>query len=416
MRLTQIFFKTSHNIPENETALNAQLLIRAGYINKQMAGAYNYLPLGLMVIENIKQVVREEMLKIQASELLMTSLQPADIWQKTGRWDDQVVDIWFKSKLKNNQAVGFGWSHEEPLMAMINQYVDSYRDLPIYVFQFQTKLRNELRAKSGVMRGREFLMKDMYSFCLNQQQLDDFYNKTIEAYLTVYERLGLGDITYLTYASGGAFTGKYSHEFQTVTSAGEDEVYIDHQTKLAINKEIYSTKTAKELGLKISDTQAVKTAEVGNIFNFGATKAEDMAIHYIDEKSKSQPIYLGSYGIGISRLMGVIAEVTSDQKGLVWPKIIAPALVYLIAIDDKTFSDFTETVYNLLTKNKVSVIYDDRDIRLGQKFTDFELIGVPYRVIINSDSIKNKTVEVTARQTGQPTTIPLANLIKYLKN
>ena len=281
MRLTQLFAKTTKTVPADEVADNAKLLIRAGFIYKEMAGVYAYLPLGLMVLENIKKIVQEEMVGLGSSELLMSSLQAKDVWEITGRWDDKVVDIWFKSELKNGTEIGFGWSHEEPLMQMASRYIKSYRDLPVSVFQFQTKLRNEVRAKSGVLRGREFLMKDMYTFSRSQAELTEFYDRAIQAYLKVYDRIGLGDITYMTFASGGAFT-QFSHEFQTVTDSGEDTIYLDENRHLAINEEVYSDDVIKQLNLNKAELKKCKAVEVGNIFDFGSVKGAQMNVTFTD--------------------------------------------------------------------------------------------------------------------------------------
>jgi prolyl-tRNA synthetase len=396
MRISQTFSKTTKTVPGDEKAINALLLIKAGFIYKEMAGVYAYLPLGLRVIENIKTIIRDEMNKLGASELLMTSLQAKDVWQTTGRWSDDVVDIWFKSKLQNGTEVGLGWSHEEPLMAMISKYVKSYRDLPVSVYQFQTKLRNELRAKSGIMRGREFLMKDMYSFNRSQKELDDFYDRTKQAYLNVYERVGLGPYTFMTFASGGSFT-QFSHEFQTETSSGEDVIYLDRTKRLAVNEEVYSDSVLAQLGLKKSELEQINAAEVGNIFNFGSVKGEQMGVYFTDDKGIRQPIYLSSYGIGVSRLMGVIAEHFNDESGLVWPEAIAPAKVYLMAIGESKVTKLADQIYNILTGNGVAVLYDDRDIRPGEKFADADLMGIPWRVVVNSESVTNDRYEIKSR-------------------
>lgn len=285
MRLSKTFTKTIKDIPADEQSVNAKLLIRAGYIHKEMAGVYAYLPLGLRVIENIKQIVREEMNSLGADELLMTSLQPKETWEATGRWDDEVVDVWFKSKLKNGTDVGLGWSHEEALMMLMSKYIKSYRDLPISVYQFQTKLRNELRAKSGIMRGREFLMKDMYAFSRSQQELDEFYEKVKQAYLNVFDRVGLGPYTYITYASGGSFT-EFSHEFQTVTANGEDTIYLDKAKRLAVNEEVFSDEVVAKLSLDKNKLEKVKAAEVGNIFNFGPAKGQQMSVFFYRRRRK----------------------------------------------------------------------------------------------------------------------------------
>jgi prolyl-tRNA synthetase len=304
MKQSQLFTKTRREAPKDEVSKNAQLLIRAGYIHKEMAGVYAYLPLGLRVQNKIKQIVREEMDKIGGQELIMTNLQRKELWEKTKRWSDDVVDIWFKTELKAGGEVGLAWSHEEPIAEMMKNYVASFRDLPIYVYQFQTKLRNEVRAKSGIMRGREFVMKDMYSFCLGEEDHTRFYNQTIDAYLRVYERLGIGDDTFVTFASGGAFT-QFSHEFQTITESGEDKIYINRAKKIAINEEVLNDATLKELGVTRDELEEVKTAEVGNIFNFGTQKSEDLGLYYKNEKGDQIPVWMGSYGIGITRVMGL---------------------------------------------------------------------------------------------------------------
>ena len=413
IRLSKLFTKTSKTVPADETAKNAQLLIQAGYIHKEMAGVYAYLPLGLRVLENIKQIVREEMNAIDGQELIMTNLQPRDIWQTTTRWDDEVVDVWFKTKLKDDTEVGLAWSHEEPIMEMMQQYVQSYKDLPASVYQFQTKLRNELRAKSGIMRGREFVMKDMYSLHASAEDLDTYYEKVIEAYKRVYERLGLGDDTYVTFASGGAFT-KFSHEFQTVCEAGEDILYVHRAKNIAVNEEVLD-EAVKELGIDKGELEKVKSAEVGNIFNFGTDKAEQMQINFTNQEGKRQPIYLASYGIGITRVMGVIAEKFADDKGLVWPEAVAPAKVYLARLSDEpAVAERADELESVLTENGIAVLYDDRDERPGKKFADAELLGIPYRVVVSSKTIAGEGYELKARTSDTVEQISLEQLVKKL--
>jgi len=397
MRVSQLFTKTLKNAPADEVAKNAQLLIRAGYVYKEMAGAYAYLPLGLRVLENIKQIIREEMDAINSNELIMTSLQRKEVWEKTTRWNDDVVDVWFKTKLKDDTEVGLGWSHEEPIVEMMQNYIHSYRDLPASVYQFQTKMRNELRAKSGIMRGREFVMKDMYSFHATKEDLDDYYAKATEAYKRVYDRLGIGDDTYVTFASGGAFT-QFSHEFQTICDAGEDVIYLHREKNIAINEEVIDEAVA-ELGIDRNDLEPVKTAEVGNIFNFGTQKTDEMGLYYTDMEGKRQSLYLGSYGIGATRVMGVIAEKLSDEKGLVWPKAIAPYHVYLVSIGNVA-AQATE-LYESLQAAGVTVLFDDRDERPGAKFADAELIGLPYRVTISERLLADDKLELTVRNSGE---------------
>lgn len=398
MRVSKLFTKTTKTAPADEVAKNAQLLIRAGYVYKEMAGVYAYLPLGIRVLENIKQIVREEMNAIDSNELIMTGLQRKEIWEKTGRWDDEVVDIWFKTKLKDDTELGLGWSHEEPIVEMLKQYIKSYKDLPISLYQFQTKMRNELRAKSGIMRGREFIMKDMYSFHANSEDLDSYYQKVTEAYKRVYGRLGIGDETYVTFASGGAFT-KFSHEFQTICEAGEDVIYLHREKNIAINEEVLDEAVA-ELGISKDELEAVKTAETGNIFNFGSQKTDEMGLYYTGEDGKEHSLYIGSYGIGITRAMGVIAEKMSDDKGLVWPEAIAPYRVYLVSIGDKGAAE-ADKLYDELQAKGVEVLYDDRDERPGTKFADSELLGVPHRITVSDRLIENHQYEYTDRSSGE---------------
>lgn len=399
MRLSQLFTKTVKNAPADEVSKNAQLLIRAGFVYKEMAGAYAYLPLGLRVIEKIKQIVREEMNSINSQEIIMTSLQRKELWEKTGRWDDEAVDIWFKSKLKDDTEIGFGWTHEEPIVEMLKQYVLSYKDLPVSVYEFQTKMRNELRAKSGIMRGREFVMKDMYSLHSSAEDLNTYYNQAIEAYKRVYDRLGIGEDTYVTFASGGAFT-KFSHEFQTICDAGEDVIYLHRGRNIAINEEVLDD-AIKELGVNRDELEKIKTAEVGNIFNFGTDKTDTMGLKVTDASGQQVSAYLGSYGIGITRVMGVVVEKLADEKGIVWPEAIAPAKVYLVRLgENEAVVKHADELYKTLTDQGIDVLYDDRDLRAGQKFADAELMGIPYRVTISDRLEAEQKVELAVRKTG----------------
>lgn len=415
MRQSQLFTRTRREAPKDEEAKNAQLLIRAGYIHKEMAGVYAYLPLGLRVVEKIKQIVREEMNAVGGQELIMTALQRKELWERTKRWDDSVVDVWFKSELKAGGDVGFGWSHEEPIADMMRNYITSYRDLPIYVYQFQTKLRNELRAKSGIMRGREFVMNDMYSFCLGEEDHTRFYNQTIDAYKKVYDRLGLGNDTFVTFASGGAFT-QFSHEFQTVTESGEDVIYINRAKGIAINEEVLNESTLTSLGITRDDLEEVKTAEVGNIFNFGTQKAEDLGLVYKDQEGKDIPVWMGSYGIGITRVMGLLVEKNADAKGMVWPKEVAPFAVHLVSLSGSSESvkEEADSVYEMLTQHGVEVLYDDRDLRAGEKFADAELMGIPTRLVVSEKTMTAGAIEVTNRKTGNSEMVNDSAILDHL--
>lgn len=415
MKVSQLFTKTKKEAPADEVSKNAQLLIRAGYIYKVMAGVYAYTPLGLRTLENIKTIVREEMNAIGGQELIMTSLQRRETWETTGRWDDEVVDVWFKTKLKDDTEVGLAWSHEEIIVEMMKQYIESYKDLPANVYQFQTKMRNELRAKSGIMRGREFVMKDMYSCSLDEEQHEAFYQATIDAYMRVYKRLGLGDDTYVTFASGGAFT-KFSHEFQTICEAGEDVIYVHKAKNIAVNEEVMSNDNLASLGIKREELEKVKSAEVGNIFNFGTQKSEEMDFTYTNEAGEKKFIHLGSYGIGISRVMGVIAEKFGDDKGLVWPDNVAPFTVYLASLgQDEAVLRAANEVYKDLTEAGITVLYDDRDARAGEKFADADLIGLPYRVVISAKTVEQGKIELKKRTENDSTMITIDELKNQLQ-
>ncbi len=411
MRMTQLFTKTRKSAPADEVSKNAQLLIRAGYIHKEMAGAYAYLPLGLRVFNKVVQVIREEMNDLGGQELIMTTLQRPEPWQASGRWDDEVVDIWFKTKLASGHDVGLANTHEEALTDMMKQYVSSYRDLPFYPYQFQTKFRNELRAKSGIMRGREFVMKDMYSFSTDINQHEAFYEKSKQAYMRVFDRLGIGDITFLTFASGGSFS-KYSHEFQTICDAGEDIAYLDREKKMAVNEEVYNDEVLADLGLDKSQLEQVKVAEVGNIFTLGTKFSDALDLKFTDENGEQQSVFMGSYGIGPARTMGVIVETFADDKGLVWPEEIAPFDVHLVRIGDseQVIAEADKLYLELKAAGK-EVLYDDRNERVGTMLADADLIGVPKRVVISSKSLEAGGAEVKMRTADDSSIVPLDSLV-----
>ena len=414
MKLSQVFTKTHKEAPKDETAVSAQLLLRGGFIYKQMAGAYVMLPLGLRVLNKIIGVIREEMDAAGGVELAMTALQPKEPWLASGRWDDKVIDVWFKAKLQNGTEVGFGNTHEEPLTALMREYVSSYRDLPRYVYQFQTKFRNELRAKSGIMRTREFIMKDLYSFSRSQAEHDKFYERMQAAYTKIFERLGLGDHTYVTFASGGSFA-KFSHEFQTVTAAGEDTIYLDEAKKIAINEEVYTDEVVKDLGLKKDNLQKVAAAEVGNIFTLGTKYSDALDLKFTDEDGSVKPVVMGSYGLGPARTMGVIAELMHDDNGIIWPAAIAPADIHLVRLgDDAAVTKAADKLYADLRTSGKEVIYDDRDESAGAKFADADLIGCPLRLTVSARTLKDKAVEFKRRSAVSTEMIPMATVIAHL--
>jgi prolyl-tRNA synthetase len=413
MRVSQLFTKTSKTAPGDEVAKNAQLLIRAGFINKEMAGVYDYLPLGKIVLNKIIDVIREEMNGVGGSEISLTALQQKDSWQASGRWDDQVMDVWFKTKLASGSELGLALTHEEPLTKLMKNFISSYKDLPVYPYQFQIKFRNELRSKSGLMRGREFWMKDLYSFSRTQEEHDAFYAKISEAYDRVYSRLGLGDITYKTFASGGSFA-KYSHEFQTLSPVGEDKIYVHEGKKIAINEEVYNDEVLADLGVSRDELIERTAVEVGNIFTLGTKFSDALDLNYTDEDGTSKRVIMGSYGIGPSRVMGLIAEHFSDEKGLVWPENIAPAKVYLVRIGGDAAIAHADELYSELTAKGIEVLYDDRDERPGNKFADAELMGIPYRVTVSDRLIEASQYEMTSRVTGETSLLTRDELLDKL--
>ncbi len=401
MKQSQLFTKTSKTAPSDEVSKNAQLLIRAGYIHKEMAGVYTLLPLGHKVFNNIVNVIREEMNQIGGQELEMTALQDGEVWQKSGRWiNNPDVDVWFTTKLKNETELGLGFTHEEPITNMMTKFIKSYRDLPVLAYQFQKKFRNETRAKSGIMRTREFVMKDLYSFCKSEEEQLAVYEKCKQAYINIFNRLGIGEKTFVTFASGGVFS-KYSHEFQTITDAGEDDIYICDRLNLAINKEVFNDEVLSDLSISKDEVRVEKAVEVGNIFNLGTRFSDAMDLKYTDESGDKKPVWMGSYGIGPARVMGTIVEVLSDEKGIVWPNAVAPYALHMVTLyKDKNDESYkiSQQIYDKLKQSGVDVLWDDREgLGAGEKFADADLLGMPMRVTISEKSLLAGGVELKER-------------------
>lgn len=414
MRVSQLITKTRKEAPADETAKNAQLLIRAGYVNKEMAGVYSFLPLGLRTLNKISQIIREEMDAIGGQELLMPSLQLPERYEATGRWDDKAVDIWFKTQLANGTTLGLGFSHEENLVPIVKNYLNSYKELPFSMYQIQWKFRNELRSKSGIMRGREFLMKDMYSFSLTQDQHDEYYEKVKQAYVRVYDRLGIGHNTYYAFASGGSFS-KYSHEFQTLSDVGEDTIYINREKKIAINKEVLEDDILAELGVTKDELEEVRAIEVGNIFGLGTKFSAPFNLSVKDENGEEHTVIMGCYGIGVTRVMGTIAELMGDDRGLVWPKQIAPYQLHITSLggDDAVTEDALK-LYESCKSAGIEVLWDDRDVSAGEKFADADLMGMPYRVVVSKKTLEGGAYEVKDRRSGEVESMKLDVLIQRI--
>ena len=416
MRQSQLFTKTRKEAPSDEVAKNAELLIRAGYIHKEMAGVYDFLPLGLRVLNNIVRIIREEMDALGAAELFMAALQDPEVWKASGRWSDEVVDNWFKTKVKNGGDAGLGFTHEEPLVRIMTGHIHSYKDLPRLAYQFQTKFRNEARAKSGILRGREFLMKDLYSFARTAEEHHELYERVKAAYVRIFERLGIGEQTYITFASGGTFS-KYSHEFQTVCEAGEDLIYVDDEKRLAVNREVLTDEVLRDLGLRRESLVEKKAIEVGNIFEQGTRFSQPLGLTYKDESGDEKAVQTGAYGIGPSRVMGTVVELLADEKGIVWPASIAPFKVHLVSVlgtNGEKVRPAAEALYTSLLQKGVEVLYDDRDLRPGEKFADSDLIGIPTRVVVSEKTIAAGKFEVKDRKTGTLSMLSESELSKSL--
>jgi len=407
MLQSQLFTKTSKTTPKDEVSISSQLLIKAGYIDKLMSGVYTYLPLGYLVLKNIEKIIREEIQLINAQEILMPSLTPKDPWVKTGRWKT-FTDL-YKLTDANKKDVALAATHEEVITPLAKKFIDSYRDLPTYIFQIQNKFRSELRAKSGLIRGREFIMKDLYSFHQDANDLEKYYQKVIKAYNKIFTRCEIDKNTFFTFASGGTFS-KYSHEFQTTSEAGEDSIHICTNCKTAINKEIKTEQKNCPVCNK-NKFELKKSIEVGNIFKLGEKYSRAFKFEYIDKNGKAKPIIMGCYGIGLGRLLSTIVELNNDQGGIIWPKETTPFQTHLINIDNEKTA---KELYKKLEQEGISILYDDRNLSAGIKLNDSDLMGIPIR-IISSQRNKDK-FELKIRNKKETTEYGLNQIINKVKN
>lgn len=412
MKQSQLFTKTIKDIPKDEVSINAQLLIRAGYVDKLMAGVYSYLPLGKRVMSKIEAIIREEMDAIGGQEVSMPALQNKEDWEKTGRWNE---DVMMKVKTSFDKEFGLGWSHEEVVTPLAKKHTRSYKDLPFSVYQIQTKFRSEKRAKSGILRGREFSMKDLYSFHSSEEDLNKFYDIVAEAYFKIFDRVGIKDRTYLTSASGGSFS-KYSHEFQTLTQAGEDNIYICDKCRIAINEEIIKDLDNSCPNCKGKDLRKEKAVETGNIFKLMNRYTKPFNFNFLDENGKENPVLMGCYGLGPSRLMGTIVELFNDKNGIVWPKSVAPFQVHLVPLgESETVKLEADKIYNALQKEKIEVLYDDRKESSGIKLKDADLIGIPFRIVVSEKTLDKKSAELKERNKKEFELIELDKLSDIIR-
>jgi len=419
MKLSQLFTKTLREAPADEEAINAKLLIRGGFVFKNSAGVYSFLPLGWRVLNKVADIIRGEMNGIGGQELFMPALIEKKYMEPTGRWD---LDVGYFAKPKNEKEAEFvlGWSHEEVLTTIATKFIGSYKDLPFSAYQIQTKFRHEPRAKSGLLRGREFMMKDLYSFHTIQDDLDKYYIEVKNAYHKIFERCGLKAI--YTLAAGGVFTDKFTHEFQVLSDVGEDIIYICDKCGYAENKEITKRKNRDKCPKCSSKISEKKAIEVGNIFNNGTKYSEALGLEFTDEKGNKKPVVMGAYGIGLSRLMATAVEVHHDDKGIIWPENIAPFKAQLIALDqqqiingERQIKKEADKIYEELTKKGIEVLYDDRDNKApGEKFADADLIGCPIRLVVSKKTFAQDSVELKHRNKKELELIKLSEIIKSI--
>jgi len=425
MRQSQLFSKTLKKIGNEKEAISNQLLLRAGFIDQTTAGVFTFLPLGFKVLKKIENIIRKKMEEspIDGQEILMPVLHPKENWQKTGRW--QSLDVLFKIKGSGNKEYALGPTHEEIISPLAKKFIFSYKDLPFYLFQIQTKFRDELRVKSGLMRTREFLMKDLYSFHVSEEDLDNYYEKVARAYCNIFEECGIYDpkalkdrITYQTWASGGTFS-KYSHEFQTVTESGEDTIYICKKCYAAINKEIKDEiKVCPNKPCAAREFEERKAIEVGNIFKLGTSFSLPFDLKFRDKNGKEKPVFMGCYGIGLGRLMAAIVEINHDREGIIWPKAAAPFQVHLIQIgDNQKVKKATEELYLNLQKKEIEVLYDDREEKTaGEKLVEADLIGIPFRMVVSDKTLLGDSVEIKKRNEKTVKLDKLDKAADFLKN
>jgi prolyl-tRNA synthetase len=408
MKISELFPKTMKEAPKDADSINHKLLVRAGFIDQLMAGSWTLLPLGLRVINKINQVIREEMNAIGGQEMLMPLMTPKNLWDETGRWDT-AKQVMYQFADAGHKQYGLAFTHEEVVMDLLRKKIKTYRDLPLYLYHFSTKFRSEARARSGILRGREFLMKDLYSAHTSEQDLMVYYEKVKDAYAKIFKRLGFS--FKITEAAGGVFTDNYTHEFQVPSQGGEDTIFYCDHCGWGQNKEIFKGKVSDECPKcrqgKLAQTKSI---EVGYIFPLGKWFAEKMNVSYVDKKGVKQPVWFGSYGIGPTRVLGAWVEVSHDDHGIIWNKAMSPFDVHLVELPDGKNAD---EIYAKLKNAGFAVLWDDRDLVAGQKFADADLIGTPVRLVV-SGKTKEK-IEWKNRNSDKTELLSLAETINRLK-
>ena len=406
MKQSQLFGKTLREAPKDEISINAKLLERGGFIYKNSAGIYSYLPLGWLVLSKIADIIRKEINAIGGQEMFMPALVEKKYMEPTGRWN---LDVGYFAKSKEDKEPNFvlGWSHEEILTAIASKFISSYKDLPFAAYQIQTKFRHEARAKSGLLRGREFMMKDLYSFHDSEANLNEYYIKVTEAYHKIFERCGLKAV--FTLASGGVFTNKFTHEFQVLADIGEDTIYMCSKCKYAENKEITKLHDGGGCPKCKGNIEEKKSIEVGNIFNQGTKYSEALGLYFIDESGNKKPVIMGAYGIGLSRVIGAIVEIYNDNKGIIWPESVAPFKIHFINLSSE--KNKAGEIYKTLLDKGVEVLYDDRDDKsAGEKFADADLIGIPTRLVISEKTLSKNSLEIKQRNSNEVSLIEISKI------
>jgi len=415
---SKLFSRTSREAAKEEKSANAVFLERAGFIDKLSSGIYSFLPLGFMVLKKIEGIIRQEMQGIGGQELLLPALHPKLFWQKTKRWDS--MDDLYKLK-EGEKEFALGPTHEEIIVPLAKKFIKAENDLPLYLYQIQTKFRKEKRAKSGILRVKEFIMKDLYSFHSSQEDLDRYYEKVKRSYFKIFQKVGIKkQFLYLTYASGGSFS-KYSHEFQALTPAGEDTIYICKKCGIAVNKEIKSkTPSCPNCGSK--NFEVKKAVEIGNIFKLKTKFSEPFGLTFTNKQGEKKFVLMGCYGIGLGRLLGAVVELNNDSKGIIWPDSIAPFNAHILPLQSsnkaaaKSIENYSKKLYSDLTKAGISVLYDDRKNKAaGEKFVDADLIGIPWRLVVSEKTLEKQMVELKERSSGRIKLLKKREALNFLK-
>jgi prolyl-tRNA synthetase len=423
MKLSKFLLPILKEDPREAQIVSHKLMLRAGMIRQLSAGIYNWLPLGWKVLRNIEKIVQEEMDKAGAQEILMPTMQPVELWEESGRGGYGKETLIATDR--NDRKLIYGPTNEEVVTDIFRNNVRSYKNLPINLYHIQWKFRDEIRPRFGVMRGREFLMKDAYSFDIDEQSAQISYDNMLKTYFRIFKRMGLKAIPFK--ADTGAIGGDLSHEFQVIAETGESQIYYDanfenlfdsEEIDIAKAKSMYAR--ADEMHNEAEAPKGFKTArgiEIGHVFYLGDKYSKALGATVQDKEGKSVVVKMGCYGIGISRLVGAIIEASHDAKGIIWPESIAPFKVSILNLKqgDSETDKACEDLYNQLNQLGIEALYDDRNDGVGAKFTTFELIGVPFAVAIGPRGLKEGQVELIERKTGEKRNIPIAEIIKYFK-